>query len=292
MRVHVFSTAVSVLAAITMAGCQSIGDPGELTSESLLKAAQSSPDAVTLDIYWARAELDDCKFADALWQGVQEDRIPVEVRHALAADGLRAGVVGGTPSEEIVRLLNPNGVDLAEVGDSTVPLTATPAKVTRRLRQLRPESRLEIQATDTPRTTPLLRSNPCGLSGRTFSDAQGIYAVQLVGRDADRAVLEVSPELHYGQPHMKYTQAGPGVVVKQMGRDVEQFDSLRMEVDLAPGEILVVTSLPASQTRLGGLFHHVESSEGGQQKYLLIRMSQVPDTPSLAASSDAAWPWK
>ncbi len=292
MRVHTFRIAVSIVATIATVGCQSIGDPGELTSDSLLKAAQSSPDAVTLDIYWARADRDDSEFADALWQGVQEDRIPVEVRCGLAAEGLRAGVVGGTPSEEIVRLLNPDGKALDEIAESATPLTAAAAKVTRRLRQLRLGTRLEIQASDTPRTMPLLRSTPDGLVGKTFADAQGIYAVELASSDANRAVLNISPELHYGQPRMKYTPAGPGMVVQQLARDVELFDHLRTEVALAPGEMLVVTSLPGSQSRLGGLFHHVESSEGKQQKYLLVRLSQVPQPKSLAAASDTAWPWK
>ncbi len=127
------------LAAVAVvAGCQSIGDPGALTSESLLKAANTSPDAATLDIYWARTALDDSKFADRLWHDVQEDRIPVEVRCALAADGLRAGVVGGTPSDEIMRLLNPSGADLDEVDESPMALTTTPAQVTRRMRNCGP----------------------------------------------------------------------------------------------------------------------------------------------------------
>lgn len=274
-----------------MAGCQTIGDTGELTSESLLKAAQSSPDAVTLDIYWARTDLGDTEFADALWQSVQEDRIPVEVRLALANEGLRAGVVGGMPSEEIVRLLNPDGTDVDTTVDS-MPLSASPAKVTRRMRQLPTGRRIEIQASDTPQTVPLVRSTPDGLMGGTFEDAQGIYAVTLSGREANRAVIEIAPELHFGQPRMKYTPSGPGMVVQQLAREVESFGELRTEVTLAPGEILVVTSLPGLQHRLGGLFHHVSSDAGLQQKYLLIRVSQVPEASALAAANDDAWPWQ
>ncbi len=280
-----------LIAIGAVAGCQSIGDPGDLSSESLLRAARSSSDAVTLDIYWARTRLDDREFADSLWQSVQEDRIPVEVRLALANEGLRAGVVGGTPSEEIVRLLNPDGADAQlAADDAPAPLSATPAKVTRRLRQLRPGSRLEIQASELPRTMALFRCTPDGLVGDTYADAQGIYAVQLVGQQDRQAVLEFLPELHHGEPRMKITP-GPGMVVQQLGRDVETYEALRTKVSLAPGEMLVVTSLPDAQHQLGGLFHHSSSDSSAEQKYLLVRLSRAPETPLLTAADDTAWPW-
>lgn len=139
---------------------------------------------------------------------------------------------------------------------------------------------------------PIMQNRPEGLVGRTFPEAQGIYAVNLVGREADRVVLEVSPELHHGQPRMKYTPSGPGMVVQQLSREVEVFAKLRTEVAMSPGEILVVTCLPGSQNRLGGLFHHADATTGGEQKYLLVRLSQAPPQPVLSAASDSTWPWQ
>lgn len=279
-------------ALLTVAGCQSIGDPGELTSDSLLKAAASSPDAVTLDIYWARTDAADEAFADALWQSVEEDRIPVEVRVALAEDGLRAGVVGGAPTDELARLLNPEGRELHAEEETPNTLSTEPAKVTRRLKQLRPGKRLELQAADTVRNYTLLRGKSGSLVGQTFPDAQGIYGVEVVGSTGDRVSLEVSPELHFGQPRMKYIPSGPGMVVQQLARDSEVFDELRTRVELAPGEMLVLTSLPRCGHRLGGLLHREDDDAPGEQKYLLIRVSQTPDAVQLAASDESLWPWQ
>ena len=125
----------------------------------------------------------------------------------------------------------------------------------------------------------------------TPAHAQGIYAVQLLGQQAERVTLELAPELHYGQPHMKYTPSGPGMVVQKLTRDTRLFDELEIEVDLAAGELLVVTALPGAQHRLGGLFHHTGDGGSLEQKYLLLRLSQVPRSPALAASPDGVWPW-
>lgn len=280
------------IALVAVAGCQSIGDTQSVTSDSLLKVASNSPDAVTLDIYWARTELDDTKFAEALWSNVQEDRLPVELRCALADEGLRAGIVGGTPSKELVHLLNPSGENIASTTETTGSLSVKPSKVTRRLKQLRPAEHLELQAGEVVPSFPLLRGRGDKLVGRSFPDAQGIYAIEANHTPEGRAQIDLVPELHYGQLQMKFVPSGPGMVVQQPKRDIECFDELRTKVELAPGEMLVVTSLPGCEHRLGSLFHHTSEAGSTQQKYLLLRLSQVPESRALASSSESIWPWK
>ncbi|MCO6043284.1 hypothetical protein NG895_05140 [Aeoliella sp. ICT_H6.2] len=289
---HLASITVLLLLLSSGAGCQSIGDTGNLTSDSLLKAAEASPDAVTLDIYWARTTLDDMEFGSRLWKSVQEDRIPVELRCRLANEGLRAGVVSGTPCAELVELLNPSGVDLDTAEEQSGMLSAKPAQVTRRLKQLRPGKRLELQAGEVVPTFTLLRGGASGLVGKAFSDAQGMYAVEIGQPTGGQVSLELLPELHHGQPQMKYVNPGPGMVVAQLRREVEVFAELKTTVDLSPGEMLVVTSLPGSKHRLGSLLHHTLSDESPEQKYLLLRLSQLPHTAVLAADENDAWPWK
>ena len=281
------------LALVAASGCQSIGDAGSVTSDSLLKAASSSPDAVTLDIYWARTELDDEKFAEALWSNVQEDRLPVELRRSLADDGLRIGIVGGAPSEELIYLLNPDGADVSSTAtDTTGALAAKPAKVTRRLKQLRPSERLELQSGEVVPSFPLLRDSGGKLTGRSFEGAQGIYAIEAGHTPEGRASIDLMPELHHGQAQMRYVPLGPGAVTQKLQREIEAFAELKTKVELAPGEILVVTSLPGCEHRLGSLFHHTSEAGAKQQKYLLLRLSQVPESQALATHSESSWPWK
>ncbi|WP_425395713.1 hypothetical protein [Aeoliella sp.] len=283
---------ILLLVAASGLGCQSIGGAGDLTSDSLLKAAAASPNAVTLDIYWARTTLDDSAFSERLWQSVQEDRIPVELRCRLADEGLRAGVVDGTPSEEIVELLNPTGADLDTADEQSNMLSAQPAQVTRRLKQLQPGKRLELQASEVVPKFTLLRGGESGLVGRAFPAAQGIYGVEVSELAAGRVKLRLLPELHHGQPKMKFVNPAPGMMFQRLQRDVEVFAELETEVDLSPGEMLVVTSLPGSKHRLGSLLHHTLEDEAVEQKYLLVRVSQLPQSEVLASDDDDAWPWK
>ena len=54
-------------------------------------------------------------------------------------------------------------------------------------------------------------------------------------------------------------------------REREVFESMRMEVRLAPGEMLVLAGLPDSGCRPGHYFHTTESAAGREQKIVLIR---------------------
>ena len=65
-------------------------------------------------------------------------------------------------------------------------------------------------------------------------------------------------------------------------RNREVFDRLRLSVKLAPGEMLVLMSLPDAGSRLGHYFHTVDSADGPQQKLILIRLADVPPSDTFA----------
>ncbi|MGI9456907.1 MAG: hypothetical protein ACR2NU_10115, partial [Aeoliella sp.] len=201
-------------------------------------------------------------------------------------------IVGGTPSAQIVRLLNPTGADPQEDSDEIDAQSVGPAKVTGRLRQLRPGGRADIQLTDAPRTMRLLRRTGGELTGRSYPEASGLYGLEVAKIAGDQVELQLTPELHHGRPRMQYTTSGPGMVVQRLARDTEVFADLRTSVMLAPGEMLLVTSLPNAGHRLGGLLHCTESDSGPQQKVLLVRLSQVPQSHAIASTSDSVWPWQ
>ena len=64
------------------------------------------------------------------------------------------------------------------------------------------------------------------------------------------------------------------------------FDRLRLTVKLAPGEMLVLMSLPDAGSRLGHYFHTVDSADGPQQKLILIRLAEVPPSDTFADMGD------
>ncbi len=57
---------------------------------------------------------------------------------------------------------------------------------------------------------------------------------------------------------------------------------MRMDIRLAPGEMLMLAGLPESGCRPGHYFHTAESSGGREQKIVLIRLAQVPRSDTFA----------
>lgn len=271
-------------------GCTALPDTGDITPDSLLQAADTSPETVTLGVYWATLDASDTETYEQLWQTAQEDRVPVEARRALAENGLRAGVVGGTPSSTLAKLLKPDP-DATEAEQEQAAL-AGKAKVTGRMLQLRPGRRGEIQACETEARRVVVRRMGGQLTGREFREAQGLYAIAVRRGEGDRVELELTPELHYGQIKRQFTSSGPGRMVQNFGRDSEIFDDLRTAVSLTSGEMLIVSSLPGTPNSIGGHLHSTPSTGAECRRILMVRLSQVPASQTLARGNDAMWPWK
>lgn len=271
-------------------GCTALPDTGDITPDSLLQTAQTSPESVTLGIYWATTDATDQASYEQLWHSAQEDRLPVETRRALAENGLRAGVVGGTPSSTLAKLLNP-GPEATEAEQEQAALAGN-AKVTGRMLQLRPGRRGEIQACETVARRVVVRRKNGQLTGREFSDAQGLYAVEVRRGEGDRVELELTPELHHGQIKRQFNSPGPGRMVQNFGRDKEVFDDLRTSVSLTSGEMLIIGSLSGATNSVGGHLHSSDSSGADRRRILMIRLSQVPASQALAHNSETMWPWK
>lgn len=271
-------------------GCTALPDTGDITPDSLLQTAQTSPETVTLGVYWATTDATDAASYEQLWRSAQEDRLPVETRRALAENGLRAGVVGGTPSSTLAKLLNPDP-EATEAEQEQAALAGN-AKVTGRMLQLRPGRRGEIQACETVTRRVVVRHEDGQLTGREFNDAQGLYAVAVRRGEGDRVELELTPELHHGQVKRQFTSPGPGRMVQNFGRDSEVYDDLRTTVSLTSGEMLIISSLPGATNNIGGHLHSAGTSGADRRRILMVRLSQVPASQALAHSNEPMWPWK
>jgi hypothetical protein len=150
---------------------------------------------------------------------------------------------------------------------------------------LRRNQRSEIQASEVYPSLPLLVCGGRELSGDRYEQAQAIYALRVDPRPDRTALIELTPELHYGPPHIRYTRGEDniGVLHQAIAREREVFEQLRMSVKLAPGEMLLLMSLPDSGSQLAEYFHTTETSAGRQQKLILIRLADVPESDVFAS---------
>lgn len=262
------------LVAMCAGGCHLLGDGAPITEQSLLKAAVPDANAVTLDIYWVELPSfeDEAYQPDELWSEVRENHLSVELRSRLASNGLRAGVVATKVPDALLRLLDPNGeADVATVGVSKLQETG----VRRRTRQLQPGDEIELNASPVIEEAPLLVSHQGRVSGKTYQGVQGVYVLKVDRAGDDSVAVRLLPEVRHGAQQLRFESDETGAFTRgALKRESETFADLAIEADLAAGEMLLVTNLPESTSRIGGLFHQ----RGEQRKAILVRIAQAPAT--------------
>lgn len=258
---------------------------------SPLRAAEASPDGVRFEVYWATlppdAEVDG---QASLWRFVQEERLDETLRGRLRRNGLRAGVVGGVPPKAIAKLLNPRP-DLAKAaGEGSISALATATGVKQQEMTIRPGEPALVNASEVEATLSLLLAEDGSLPvGETFERVQAVYRVGVQERRGGGHTISVGPELHFGEARMRYVAAGSaGITRAKPLREERAFPDLRIEADLIVGEMLMVTSLPESDSRLGGFFHRADGEVSGARKAIVVRLIQAPPSADFAAERRGA----
>ena len=143
-------------------------------------------------------------------------------------------------------------------GAKVEQLDAEP-RVVRRHLQLRAGQRSEILASAVYPQLPVLVYAAGQLSGQTYDDAQGVFAVKSFPQPDGRVRLELVPELHYGQPRQRWV-GSQGMLRLETGRAKQVYDDMTLTADLSPGAMLVLSSLP---NRPGSLGHHFFTQSDG-----------------------------
>ncbi len=285
--------AALMLLACMASGCQLFpSNHPMLHGRSPLKPAPPSPDSVAMQIIWARFPANDPVLDDADWRDIDETQIEPAVRRELVNNGLRAGIISGSMPPAIEKVLHQqsDADSSTEEGQESTPghdeskatQLLTEPIVHGRIRRLRRNERFEIQASETYASMPLLVSNGAELTGRTYEQADAIYALRVSPRPDRTAIVELTPEVHYGAPRLRFTGGDDGILRQASLKDHALFDRLRLSVKLAPGEMLVLMSMPDAGSRLGHYFHSVDSVDGPQQKLILIRLAEFPPSNTFA----------
>lgn len=289
-----FGAALALLAWL-VSGCQLFSaGPASRKSHSPLQPAQASPDSVAMNIVWARFPANDPVLDDAAWREIDETQIDPAVRRELLNNGLRAGVISGSLPSAIAKIVHQDDrpESSPEDGESTTAAKLQTADlltepiVHGRTSRLRRKQRTEIQASEIYPSLPLLVSGGAELGGHTYEQAQAVYALRVDPQPDRTTMVELTPELQYGQPRLRITGGEEGFFRQASMKDREVFDRLRLSVKLAPGEMLVLMSLPDAGSRLGHYFHTVDSADGLQQKLILIRLAEVPPSDTFANTAN------
>jgi hypothetical protein len=268
-----------VFAVCLAGGCRLFPGDTHRQGHSPLKPAQPSPDSVAMEIIWARFSANHAVLDDAAWREIDETQIEPSTRRALVSNGLRAGVISGTPPAAIQQVLHHDRAEPADTESAELAKNdelVNEPRIQGHIMRLRRHQRTEIQASDIYPSLPLLVSGGTELGGHTYYKAQAVYALRVDPQPDRSAQVELTPELHYGEPRLSFAGGENRFLQQASLRDRKVFDELRLSLRLAPGEMLVLVSLPDAGSRLGHYFHTVDTSNGPQQKLILIRLAEVP----------------
>jgi hypothetical protein len=128
-----------------------------------------------------------------------------------------------------------------------------------------------------------LVSGGAELGGHTYQQAKAVYCLRVDPRSDRTALVELTPEIQHGASRLRFTTGDDGILKQASLNERKVFEQMQLSVRLAPGEMLVLMSLPNSGSRLGHYFHTVDSADGPQQKLILIRLAEVPSSDTFAA---------
>src|SRR5262245_56325192 len=101
-----FGTCLLVLGLLPPVGCTSYHPKHD--AQSLLKKPRLAPDSVVLEVFSVHFRRDDHELYRAIWQEVDEQALPMELRQRLIGNGFRAGVVSSHLPQAVQRLLELN----------------------------------------------------------------------------------------------------------------------------------------------------------------------------------------
>jgi hypothetical protein len=262
---------IPLLALLAIAGCTTPLPKGK----SPLGPPQMSPDSVVLEMFFVRFPFGDHDVDEKLWEQIDEQPLAPDLRERLTRNGFRVGLLGGNMPDELSKLLELSGkpAPTGQLDGAKVENLESEPRVVRRHLQLRAGQRSEILASAVYPQLPVLVSASGQLSGQTYSDAQGIFAVKSFPQPDGRVRLELVPELHHGQPRQRWV-GGQGMLRLEAGRSKQVYDDMTLTADLAPGAMLVLSSL---SNHPGSLGHHFFTQSDGrlEQKLLVIRLAQT-----------------
>ena len=238
--------------------------------------ARMSSDSAVLEMFFVRFPFGDPAVNEELWEEIDEQHFSPELRERLTQNGFRAGLISGQIPMKLSQLLQltdkPAPTEELE-GTQVEDIEPQPLVVRRHL-QLPAGQRSEIIASGVYAELPLLINESGQLSGQTYRQAQGIFAVKWLPQPNGRVQLELTPELHHDKPQQRWV-GRHGMLRLDTSRPKRTFDDMILSANLTPGAMLVLSSLPNRPGSLGHYFFTEPSGGRVEQKLLIVRLSQT-----------------
>jgi hypothetical protein len=257
-----------VLAASAVCSCAPLAKSAKQPSG--LPPTRLAPDAVVFEIAFVRLPTTDSSTYDAIWESADEQRLSVDLRRQLAANGLRAGIFGqelplklrgllDRPTNALVELSQASGGE-PDVGTSRQRLPA------------RAGHRSIIKASKVHPSLAVLLSDDGAVHGHDLRDARCIFSLKPYPQGDGRVKLMLTPEIEHGESKTHWA-ATEGMMIQQTGQERLVIDRLAVDCVLSPGQTLLVSTTPDIKG-LGEQFFLQSMGSVAERRLLLIHYAQ------------------
>ena len=289
------SIAAVVLALNSLGGCARVDRP----STSLLRAPQLGPESVAFELTSVRVPAGDPTANGAIWAQVDEQQVPANVRRLLNDNGFRVGIVGAQLPVELERLLQLTEAPPPETSEGTEVADFETEPVIRRLHmQVLAGRRSNLVCTGEhnrhEELPVLIRGADGQVNGRTYRKVMGLLALRALPLEDGRVRLEFVPEIEHGEARRRF-EPSDGALRIEFTPPHEEFDLLKFEAQLAPGQMLLLTAMIDRPGSLGYRFFMEPDGDKSSQKLLLLRLTRtvpgalfLPDAGPSAEANPAA----
>ena len=140
--------------------------------------------------------------------------------------------------------------------------------------EMRPGARNDIVTSDTREELSVLLGTTAGVEGETFRSAQPVLAAKAFPERDGRVRINLVPEIQHGENRLRQVVTS-GVLRLESGRMKRVFEDMAIEAVLAPGQMLLVGTLPARSGSLGNRFFTQDSAGQLEQKLMILRVAQT-----------------
>lgn len=267
---------VTVIVACSFsAGCShhALRLPAAATSWRPLKPRlpDARPDVVDLYYIFLEGDLGDPAIQEEIWsKEADEQCIPLDVKAALADNGLRVGRLGSRLSPAVLDLLEKN--DNNASGRQHHATSGHLAKV--QLTEVLPSWNLFQKIDGQP-------------VGNEIRDAQGyLYLTPTISGDSG-ITLDVAPTIEYGPRQQKRVPTADLAGWQlRTERETKAFPELRATITLTSGEYALIGAIPDQGATLGQKLFLKDEQDPPKQTLLLVRVVRPNREELLTAGYD------
>lgn len=260
------------LLAPLICGCSPWLRPPE--SDKGLPTPLMSMETVVLEVAFVHLTPEDHAVEAATWRQLDETTLPIELRQQLAANGMRAGVVGSQLPQELRDLVERTSRELTQAPAGDDVSSAETASLARNRRmQVRSGRRGKIVVSSVlPSISVLAKDDQGHVQGAAFADAQCLFSLLATPGGDGRTKLQLTPEIEHGELKNRWVPVD-GALMNQVGKSRQVYDQLRLELSLSPGQTLAIA--PTEEPSGLGQHFFTLKDPTPRRTMLLVRVAQT-----------------